>query len=94
MLGDTIRRRLQQPGWRAAGCLVAIAAGFFAMRWPEATTAIAIRAAAFLGFVAGAIGLLDVLGSVDWGREGPVPFQRAARRLAIGVTGGDHGRHA
>ena len=47
-------------------CLAAIAAGFFAMRWPEATTSIVIRVVAFVAFVAGAIGLLDVLGSVDW----------------------------
>ena len=86
-LRDTIGRRLQQPGWRAAASLAAIAVGFLAMRWPEATTSIAIRTAAFLGFVAGAIGLLDVLGSVDWAREGPIPLQRTARRLAIGVTG-------
>ena len=86
-LRDTIGRRLQQPGWRAAASLAAIAVGFFAMRWPEATTSIAIRTAAFLGFVAGAIGLLDVLGSVDWAREGTIPLQRTARRFAIGVTG-------
>ena len=86
-LRDTIGQRLQQPGWRAAACLAAIAVGFFAMRWPEATTSIVIRIAAFLGFVAGAIGLLDVLGSVDWAHEGPIHLQRTARRLAIGVTG-------
>ena len=86
-LRDTIGRRLQQPGWRAAASLAAIAVGFLAMRWPEATTSIAIRTAAFLGFVAGAIGLLDVLGSVDWAREGSIPLQRTARRFAIGVTG-------
>ena len=86
-LRDTIGRRLQQPGWRAAASLAAVAVGFFAMRWPEATTSIAIRTAAFLGFVVGAIGLLDVLGSVDWAREGPIPLQRTARRFAIGVTG-------
>ena len=86
-LRDNIGRRLQRPGWRAAASLAAIALGFFAMRWPEATTSIAIRTAAFLGFVAGAIGLLDVLGSVNWAHEGLVPFQRTARRFAIGATG-------
>ena len=86
-LRDTIRRRLQQRGWRAAASLAAIAVGLLAMRWPEATTSIAIRTAAFLGFVAGAIGLLDVLGSVDWAREGSIPLQRTARRFAIGMTG-------
>ena len=87
ILRDSIGRRLQRPGWRAAASLAAIAVGFLAMRWPEAMTSIAIRTAAFVGFVAGAIGLLDVLGSVDWAREGSVPFQRSARRFAIGVTG-------
>jgi len=55
------------------------------MRWPEATTAIVIRTVAFLGFIAGAIGLLDVLGSVDWGQDGAARVQRAGRRLAVGV---------
>ena len=87
MLRDAIGRGLQRPGWRAAASLAAIAVGFLAMRWPEATTSIAIRTVAFLGFVAGAIGLLDVLGSVDWVREGSIPVQRTARRFAIGITG-------
>ncbi len=86
-LRDNIGRRLQQPAWRAAASLAAIAVGFVAMRWPEATTSIAIRIAAFLGFVAGGIGLLDVLGSVNWAQEGVIPFQRTARRFAIGATG-------
>ena len=30
---DAVRWRLGQPLWRAMACLVAIAAGFFAMRW-------------------------------------------------------------
>ena len=82
MLRDAIGRGLQRPGWRAAASLAAIAVGFLAMRWPEATTSIAIRTVAFLGFVAGAIGLLDVLGSVDWVREGvdPRPTHGAALR--------------
>ena len=79
-----MRWRLGQPLWRALACLAAIAAGFFAMRWPEATTAITIRVAAFVGFVIGAIGLLDVLGSVDWAHDGSARVQRTARRLAIG----------
>jgi len=87
MLRDAIGRGLQRPGWRAAASLAAIAVGFLAMRWPEATTSIAIRTVAFLGFVAGAIGLLDVLGSVDWVRGGSIPVQRTARRFAIGITG-------
>ncbi len=87
MLRDAIGRGLQRPGWRAVASLAAIAVGFLAMRWPEAMASISVRTVAFLGFVAGAIGLLDVLGSVDWVREGSVPAQRTARRLAIGVTG-------
>ncbi len=85
---DAVRWRLGQPLWRALACLAAIAAGFFAMRWPEATIAITIRVAAFVGFVIGAIGLLDVLGSVDWAHDGSARVQRTARRLAIGVTAG------
>ena len=51
---DAVRWRLGQPLWRALACLAAIAAGFFAMRWPEATAAITIRVVAFVGFVVGA----------------------------------------
>ncbi len=86
-LRDTIGRALQQPGWRVAASVAAIAVGFLAMRWPEATASIVIRTAAFLGFVAGAIGLLDVLGSVNWAREGSIPLHRTARRFALGATG-------
>jgi hypothetical protein len=86
MLRDRVGALLAMPAWRAVACLVAIAAGFFAMRWPEATTSIVIRVVAFLAFIAGAIGLLDVLGSVDWGHDGAARFQRSGRRLAIGVT--------
>lgn len=85
---DAVRWRLGQPLWRALACVAAIAAGFFAMRWPEATIAITIRVLAFVGFVVGAIGLLDVLGSVDWTHDGSARVQRTARRLAIGVTAG------
>ena len=85
---DAVRWRLGQSLWRALACLAAIAAGFFAMRWPEATIASTIRVAAFVGFVIGAIGLLDVLGSVDWAHDGSARVQRTARRLAIGVTAG------
>ena len=86
MLRDRVGSLLAMPAWRAVACLAAIAAGFFAMRWPEATTSIVIRVVAFLAFIAGAIGLLDVLGSVDWGHDGAARFQRSGRRLAIGVT--------
>ena len=82
VLGDRIRSWLRVPAWRAVACLAAIAAGFFAMRWPEATTSIVIRIVAFLAFIAGAIGLLDVLGSVDWGHDadGALPARRAPSR--------------
>jgi hypothetical protein len=77
---------LTRPAWRALACVAAIAAGFFAMRWPEATTAIVIRMVAFVAFLAGAIGLLDVLGSVNWGQDGAARLQRAGHRLALGAA--------
>jgi hypothetical protein len=86
MLRDRVAALLATPSWRALACLAAISAGFFAMRWPEATTSIVIRVAAFLAFIVGAIGLLDLLGSVDWGHGSVARFQRSGRRLAIGVT--------
>jgi hypothetical protein len=86
MLRERVGSLLARPAWRAVACLAAIAAGFFAMLWPEATTSIVIRVVAFVAFIAGAIGLLDLLGSVDWGHGGARHFQRTGRRLAIGVT--------
>jgi hypothetical protein len=83
---DEVGRRLGEPTWRALACLTAIAVGYFAMRWPEATTAIVFRLTAFVGFVVGAIGLLDVLGSVNWAFDGSERVRRAAGRLAIGTT--------
>ena len=84
--GERARVALGRPAWRAAACVVAIAAGFFAMRWPEATTAIVIRMGAFVAFIAGAIGLLDVLGSVNWAHDGTARFQRTGHRLALAAT--------
>ena len=43
MLRERVGSSLAMPAWRAAACLAAIAAGYFAMRWPEATASIAIR---------------------------------------------------
>ena len=52
-----------------------IAAGYFAIRWPEASTAIVVRTLAVAAFLVGAVGLLDVIGSVQWTEEasGAVP---------------------
>jgi hypothetical protein len=85
-LVDEIGRRLGEPVWRGLACVTAIAVGYFAMRWPEATTAILVRGGAFVAFVAGGIGLLDVLGSVNWAIEGSARVQRTARRLAFGMS--------
>ena len=56
------------------------------MRWPEASTAIVVRTLAVGAFLAGAVGLLDVIGSVRWTEEAPVPYQRGLRRAVTGVT--------
>lgn len=85
-LVDQVRSRLAQPLWRALACLAAIGVGYFAMRWPEATTSIAVRIVAFGGFIAGAIGLLDVLGSVNWARDASAQVQRVVRRFALGAA--------
>ena len=75
---------LARPSWRAVACLVAVAAGYFAMRWPEATTAIVMRILAFTAFLVGAIGLLDVMGSVHWVPGGPA---RSIGRSPPGIGG-------
>ena len=87
-LRDRVGSSLAMPAWRAVACLAAIGAGFFAMRWPEASASIAIRVVAFFAFVAGAIGLLDLLGSMDWGLDGAAQFHRRGRQVAIAMTAG------
>jgi hypothetical protein len=86
VLGERSRRALARPGWRALACVAAIATGYFAMRWPEATAAIIVRVAAFVAFVAGAVGLLEVLGSVNWVEDGQPGSRHAAHRFALGAT--------
>ena len=83
---DRIGAALARPGWRVLACVGLIAAGYFAMRWPEASTAIVVRTLAVGAFLAGAVGLLDVIGSVRWTEEAPAPYQRGLRRAVTGVT--------
>jgi hypothetical protein len=87
VLSERSRRALARPGWRALACVALIAAGFFAMRWPEATAAIIVRGVAFVAFVAGAVGLLDVLGSVNWADDSAPRLQRAGHRLVLPAAG-------
>jgi hypothetical protein len=85
---DRIAAALSRPGWRALGCAALIAGGYFAMRWPEASTAIVIRTLAVAAFLAGAVGLLDVIGSVNWTEPAPERYPRAVRRTAAGASFG------
>ncbi len=81
---------LGQPLWRALACLAAIAAGLLrhALAGGDDRHHDPPRRRSS-GSSLGAIGLLDVLGSVDWAHDGSARVQRTARRLAIGVTAGD-----
>ena len=58
--------RLKRPAWRGAGCLGLIGAGVVATVWPTVTAEILVRVLAFVAFVIGAAGLLDLVGSYQW----------------------------
>ena len=79
-------RRLEQPAWKGLASIALIAVAIVAMMWPAGTAAVVIRILAFAAFVAGAVGLLDLVGSRRWSSDtvGPgrakVSTRRAGRR--------------
>ena len=83
---DAVALILRRPVWRGLGCAALIAAGYFALRWPEASMSIVVRTLAVTAFVAGAIGLLDAVGSVTWTESAPDRYQVGLRRTAAGVS--------
>jgi hypothetical protein len=81
------RVRLKEPAWRAAGCTGLIGAGLFAAVWPTVTAEVLIRLLAFAVFVVGAAGLLDLVGSYQWGAIVDPRVRYAARRVAVASVG-------
>ena len=60
------------------------------MMWPAGTAAVVIRILAFAAFVAGAVGLLDLVGLAGGGRRTPSDpdsVKVSTRRLAVGTLG-------
>jgi hypothetical protein len=78
------RVRLKQPTWRAGACFALIAAGLVATVWPTVTAELIVRLLAFVAFVFGAAGLLDLVGSYQWGTIVNPRTRAAARRAAFG----------
>ncbi len=62
-------RRLEQPAWKGMASIALIAVAIVAMMWPAGTAAVVIRILAFAAFVAGAVGLLDLVGSRRWSSD-------------------------
>ena len=62
-------RRLEQPAWKGLASVALIVVAIVAMMWPAGTAAVVIRILAFAAFVAGAVGLLDLVGSRRWSSD-------------------------
>ena len=82
-------RRLEQPAWKGLASVALIVVAIVAMMWPAGTAAVVIRILAFAAFVAGAVGLLDLVGSWRWSSDtvGPGRVKVSTRRLAVGTLG-------
>ena len=82
-------RRLEQPAWKGIASIALIAVAIVAMMWPAGTAAVVIRILAFAAFVAGAVGLLDLIGSRRWSSDtvGAGRVKVSTRRLAVGTFG-------
>ena len=91
-LGEQARAALARPSWRAVACLVAVAAGYFAMRWPEATTAIVIRIARVhrVPRRRDRAARRDGVGALGAGRAGTAPSVRSP--AGVGGDGSDRVR--
>ena len=77
-------RRLEQPAWKGLASIALIAVAIVAMMWPAGTAAVVIRILAFAAFVAGAVGLLDLVGSRRWSSDtvGAGRVKVSTRRVA------------
>jgi hypothetical protein len=79
--------QLERPVWRMIASLVLIGGAVFALTFPAASAAMAMRVLGFVALVAGAVLLLDLVGSRDWTTEGSDLVRHAARRTALALTG-------
>jgi hypothetical protein len=81
---EATRAVLGRPRGKVALSLVGIAAAAFAMAFPAATAAIAVRIGAFVAFVAGTVGVLDVISERDWSLGSSPRVRQASTHLVAG----------
>jgi hypothetical protein len=77
---------LTQPQGRVAVSLLGICCAVFAMAFPAATAAIAVRIGAFVAFVAGTVGLMDAIGERQWAIGSSPRVRQASTRLVTGTV--------
>jgi hypothetical protein len=78
---------LGRPRGKVALSLLGIAAAAFAMAFPAATAAIAVRVGAFVAFVAGTVGVMDAISERGWTLGSSPRVRQASTRLAVGSVG-------
>jgi hypothetical protein len=84
---EATRAVLGRPRGKVILSLLGIAAAAFAMAFPAATAAIAVRIGAFVAFVAGTVGVLDVISERDWSLGSSPRVRQASSRLVAGSAG-------
>jgi hypothetical protein len=84
---EATRDLLSRPRGKVALSVLGIAAAAFAMAFPAATAAIAVRIGAFVAFVAGTVGVLDVISERDWSVGSSARVRQASTRLIAGSAG-------
>jgi hypothetical protein len=84
---DATRAVMGRPRGKVILSLLGISAAAFAMAFPAATAAIAVRVGAFVAFVAGTVGVLDVISEREWSLGSSPRVRQASSRLAVGSAG-------
>jgi hypothetical protein len=87
LLWEALWQRLERPGWKALASILLLVVAAAAMVWPAGAAAVTMRGVAFVAFVAGAVAMLDLIGSRHWtdATFGPIPV--STRRVALGSFG-------
>jgi hypothetical protein len=83
-LWNNVSASLTRPHGKVAVSLLGISCAVFAMAFPAATAAIAVRVGAFAAFVAGTVGLLDAIGEREWSLGSSPRVRQATTRLLAG----------
>jgi hypothetical protein len=83
-LWNNVSASLARPQGKVAVSLLGICCAVFAMAFPAATAAIAVRVGAFAAFVAGTVGILDVIGEREWSLGSSPRVRQVTTRLLAG----------